>query len=124
MMFKVLYQSELRQKLPNAPKTAFICLAFDGPKGRLRDLLYSISAEPGLQREHVAKFELAALMLNHPPSLSEQKFRLRSIVGVWQKSEVARERQASQSMQMQRRSDFGADFGRMDIGLNPGWGRD
>ena len=123
-MYKVLYQPELKERLPNAPKTAFICLAFDGPKGRLRDLLYSISTEPGLQREHVAKFELAALMLNHPPSLSEQKFRLRSIVDVWQKSEAARERQAGRRMSIPHRSDFGADFGRMDIGQNPGWGRD
>lgn len=116
-MYKVLYQPELQQRLPNAPKSAFICLVFDGPKGRLRDLLYSVSTDLVLRREHVEKFELAATLLNQPPSLSVQKMRLRSIVAVWQ---VAR----FTTQQQTRHANFRADFGRMDIGLNPGWGRD
>lgn len=116
-MYKVLYQPELQQRLPNAPKSAYICLVFDGPKGRLRDLLYSVSTDLELRSEHVQKFELAATLLNQPSTLSVQKVRLRSIVAVWQRARF-------DTLQRSRYANFRADFGRMDIGINPGWGRD
>ncbi len=120
-MYKVLYQPELRERLPKSPPKAYICLVFEGSNDRLRDLLYSEATGHEAQQEHAEKFKLAALMLNSPTPLSVQKWRLRSIVAVWRKSEAARQQQMRT---LNRHTNFGADFGRMDIGGNPGWGRD
>jgi hypothetical protein len=119
-MYKVLYPPELAEVLPESPRDAHVCLVYEGAR-KVRALIYSIAHGAKEQQENAEKFELAALLLNSPPSLSVQKQRLRSIVAVWRQSEAARLRRAS----LQRRSaNFRADFGRMDIGLNPGWGRD
>lgn len=122
-MYKVLYQPELAQRLAEVPQGSHACLVFDGPK-RLHALVISIAGETVIQQKNVEKFELAALMLNCPPSLGIQKLRLRSIVAIWRESEEARQREVRVRERTHHRTNFRADFGRMDIGLNPGWGRD
>lgn len=119
-MYKVLYQPELQQLVPGAPQDAFAAIVYDGER-RLRALIISLAASEEQRQACTEQFELAALLLNSPPSLSVQKERLRSIVSVWRRSEADRRRQATS---FTRSANFRADFGRMDIGLNPGWGRD
>ncbi len=123
-MYRVLHQTEIRQKIGGASSNAWLCIAYDGPRG-LRALMFSIATSESKRQEHLEKFEIAVLMLNSPPSLSVQKLRLRSIVSLWRESESARsEREARRWCGSTRRPTFGADFCRMDIGMNPGWGRD
>jgi len=123
-MYRVLHQPEIRQKIAGASSDAWLCLAYDGPRG-LRELMFSIAKGECQRHEHLEKFQTAVLMLNNPPSLSIQKLRLRSIVALWQESESARRGQEARRLcESSHRPTFGADFGRMDIGLNPGWGRD
>lgn len=120
-MYKVLYPPELWRCLPNCPMAASAALVYDGKRG-LRALMYSIAKSEQKQKETQEKFELAALLLNQPPSLSVQKLRLRSIVSVIRRADEARRAEAQ--FRSSAPSNFRADFGRMDIGLNPGWGRD
>ena len=121
-MYRVLYQPELQQQLPKVDGDVYAALVYDGPRNRLRMLTGTLAHADDRRQQHADMFETAASMLNMPLSLSVQKERLRSIVAWWRGGAASR-RSVAASLRPTP-ANFGADFGRMDIGLNPGWGRD